>query len=67
MVERCNGMLTAHQTRLGALFSGPMIPLNQKPISAEDKDRLHQVEKKTLPGILMGYALHAGVDGRATC
>ena len=30
------------------------------PISAEDMSRLHQFGKKVLPGILIGYVLHAG-------
>ena len=30
------------------------------PISAKDPSRLHQFGPKALPGIFLGYALHAG-------
>ena len=30
------------------------------PISARDQSRLHQVGKKVLPGVFLGYALIAG-------
>ena len=30
------------------------------PISAEDLSRLHQFGPKVLPGVFLGYALHAG-------
>ena len=30
------------------------------PISAKDLSRLHQFGPKVLPGIFLGYALHAG-------
>ena len=30
------------------------------PISAEDESRLHQLGKKVLPGIFLGYALITG-------
>ena len=30
------------------------------PISAKDQSRIHQFGKKVLPGLFLGYALHAG-------
>ena len=44
---------------------GPIIPLislvEYYPISAKDQSRIHQVGKKVLPGLFLGYALYAGV------
>ena len=46
------------------IFSGPDIPFGAMVeyhlISAEDLSRLHQFGPKVLPGIFLGYALHAG-------
>ena len=36
------------------------------PISAQDLSRLHQFGPKVLPGIFLGYALHAGESGKET-
>ena len=45
-------------------FKGPIIPFGSlveyNPISAKDQSRLHQFGPKALPGIFLGYALHAG-------
>ena len=30
------------------------------PITAKDQSRIHQVGKKVLPGLFLGYALYAG-------
>ena len=49
---------------LGEPFEGPIIPfgamVEYHPISTRDRSRLHQVGKKVLPGIFLGYALIAG-------
>ena len=48
----------------GVPLDGPVIPFGAMfeyhPISAEDLSRLHQFGPKVLPGILLGYFLHAG-------
>ena len=45
-------------------FKGPIIPLGSlveyHPITAKDQSRIHQVGKKVLPGLFLGYALYAG-------
>ena len=44
-------------------FNGPIIPfgvtVKYHPIFAKDQSRLQQFGKKVLPGIFLGYALHA--------
>ena len=46
------------------LFKVPTIPfcsiVECHPISAKDLSRLHQLGKKVLPGVFLGYASHAG-------
>ena len=43
--------------------NGPIIPfgamVEYHPISANDQSRLHQFGANVLPGVLLGYALHA--------
>ena len=55
---------TPCQRRFGEPFKGPIIPsgamVEYCPISARDQSRLHQLGKKVLPGIFLGYALIAG-------
>ena len=55
---------TPHERRIGAPFHGPVIPfgavLGYHSISAKDLSRLHQFGPKVLPGIFLGYVLHAG-------
>ncbi len=55
---------TAYFTRFGVNFDGPVIPLGAEiaylPISQKDKDRVHQMGDKLLPGIFVGYATFAG-------
>ena len=45
-------------------FEGPIIPFGSKVeyhlISAKDLSRLYQFGTKVLPGIFLGYVLHAG-------
>ena len=55
---------TPYERRFGKPFKGPVIPfgamVEYHPISAKDLSRLHQFGPKVLPGISLGYALHAG-------
>ena len=48
---------------LGEPSKGPIIPFGSLveyyPISAKDQSRIHQFEKKVLPGLFLGYALYA--------
>ena len=54
-------LMGKHQ--VGMPFNGPVIPfgamVEYHPISAKDISRLHQFGPKVLPGIFLGYALHA--------
>ena len=56
--------LTPYERRFGMPFDGPVIPfgamVEDHHISAKDLSRLHQFGPKVLPGIFLGYALHAG-------
>ena len=51
-------------------FEGPIILFGSlvqyHPITAKDQSRIHQFGKKVLPGLFLGYALHAGEFGRVT-
>ena len=53
-----------YERRFGEPFKGPIIPfaslVEYYPISAKDQSRIHQFGKKVLPGLFLGYALHAG-------
>ena len=53
-----------YERRFGEPFKGPIIPfgslLEYYPISAKDQSRIHQFGKKVLPGLFLGYDLHAG-------
>ena len=55
---------TPCERRFGVSFDGPVIPfgamVEYHPISAKDLSRLHQFGSKVLPGLFLGYALHAG-------
>ena len=55
---------TPHERRFGQPFKGPNIPfgslIEYHPITAKDQSRIHQFGKKVLPGLFLGYALHAG-------
>ena len=59
-----SGGKTPYERRFGELLKGPIIPfaslVEYYPISAKDQSRIHQFGKKALPGIFLGYALHAG-------
>ena len=55
---------TPYERRFGQPFKGPIIPFGSlveyHPITAKDQSRIHQFGKKVLPGLFLGYALHAG-------
>ena len=55
---------TPYERRFGKPFNGPIIPFGSLveycPVSAKDQSRIHQFGKKVLPGLFLGYALHAG-------
>ena len=54
---------TPCERRFGKPFYGPIIPFGSlveyHPITAKDQSRIHQFGKKVLPGLFLGYALHA--------
>ena len=55
---------TPYERRFGQPFHEPVVPfgamVEYHSISAKDLSRLHQFVAKVLPGIFLGYALHAG-------
>ena len=55
---------TPYERRFGQPIKGPIIPFGSlveyHPITAKDQSRIHQLVKKVLPGLFLGYALHAG-------
>ena len=55
---------TLYERRLGMPVNGPVIPFGALVechlISAKDPSRLDQFGSRVLPGIFLGYALHAG-------
>ena len=55
---------TPHERRFGEPFQGPLISFRSMvechPMSAKDLSRLHQFGPEVLPGIFLGYELHAG-------
>ena len=54
---------TPYERRFGEPFKGPIVPfgamIEYRPISAKDLSRLYKFGKKVLPGIFLGYVLHA--------
>ena len=54
---------TPYERRFGQPFKGPIIPFGSlveyHPITAKDQSRIHQFGNKVLPGLFLGYALHA--------
>ena len=54
---------TPDERRFGQPFKGPIIPFGSlveyHPITAKDQSRIHQIGSKVLPGLFLGYALHA--------
>ena len=59
---------TLYERRFGEPFEGPIIlfgaMVEYYQISARDQSRLHQFDKKVLPGIFLGYELIAGRRGK---
>ena len=55
---------TPYERRFGQPFKGPIIPFRSlveyHPATAKAQSRIHQFGKKVLPGLFLGYALHAG-------
>ena len=55
---------TPYERRFGQHLKGPIIAFGSLvgyyPISAKDQSRIHQFEKKVLPGLFLGYALYGG-------
>ena len=55
---------TPYERRFGQPFKGPLIPFGSlveyHTRTAKDQSRIHQFEKKVLPGLFLGYALYAG-------
>ena len=54
---------TLYERRFGEPFKGPIIPFGTMvvfhPISTRDLSRLHQIGKKVLPGVFLGYGMIA--------
>ena len=54
---------TPHERRFGEPFKGPIILFGAMveflPTSPKDQSRIHQVGKKVLPAIILGYELIA--------
>ena len=55
---------TPYERRYGQPLKGPIIPFGSlveyHPVIAKIQSRIHQVGKKVLPGLFLGYALYAG-------
>ena len=53
-----------YERQFGMPFNRPVVPfgamVEYHPISTKDRPRPHQSGAKVLPGIFLGYALHAG-------
>ena len=54
---------TPYERRFGVPFDGPVILFGAMvvyhPIFAKDQSRMHQIGKKVLPGIFLGYVSYA--------
>ena len=54
---------TPYERRFGVQCDGPVMPfgamVEDHPISVKDLSRLYQFGPKVLPGVFLGYALHA--------
>ena len=51
---------TPYERRFGEPLKGPIIPFEYHPISVKDQSRIHQLGKKVLPGLFLGYAFVRG-------
>ena len=62
--DKLQGEQTAFEKRFEQPFKGPIIPfgaqIEYKPSQKIDVQGLHQVGKKMLAGIFLGYVQHAG-------
>ena len=62
---------TPYGTRFGKTFKGQIIPVGAMvehlQISTRDLSRIHQLGKKVLPGIFLGYELIAGENLERRC
>ena len=51
---------TPYERRFGQPLKGPIIPfgslVENHPITSKDQSRIHQLGKKVLPGLFLGYA-----------
>ena len=60
---------TPNERRFGQPFKGHIIPfgsLSEYHPTTKDQSRIHQLGKKVLPGLFLGYALYGGELGRVT-
>ena len=61
---------TTYERRFGQPLKGSIIPFGSlveyHSTTAKDQSRIHQLGKKVLPGLFLGYALYAGEFGRVT-
>ena len=57
-----------YERRFEEPFKGPIIPfgaiVESHPSSPKDQMRIHQFDKKVLPGIFLGYELITGEFGK---
>ena len=64
VTDLLSGGKTPYERRFGQPFNGPIMPFGSLveyyPISTKDQSRIHQIGKKVLPGLFLGYALYAG-------
>ena len=53
-----------YERRFGQPLKGPIFPFGSlveyHPKTAKDQSRIHQCDKKVLPGLFLGHALYAG-------
>ena len=62
---------TPYERRCGQPFKGPILPFGSMVeyhlLTAKDQSRIHQLGKKVLPGLFLGYALSTRCEfGRVT-
>jgi hypothetical protein len=64
VADKLQDGFTAYQNRYHRKFKGKLVPfgaaVSYKPSSPKDLDRLPKFGDKTLPGLFVGYHLHAG-------
>ena len=61
VTDLLSGGKTPYERRFGQPYNGPIIPFGSlveyNPLIAKDQSRIHQIGKKVLPGLFLGYAL----------